>query len=183
MATSAVPTAALRQRRRQCQGQLGWAGAGEAEGTPCTSSSSLLVTGPRTQAPVLRVTGAAAPQLRRRRRRTRSQRGAQPAGVASAALRPSSEASAAAAGAGAGAPHSRRPRWGGGLGAGRRGPPSWARSPSAAPGVAEPPPPPPASKFGGSEPDASRDPGAFVFYLPLAPFGGDPREQCRWMCF
>lgn len=61
MATSAAPTAALRQRRPQWQGQLGGAGAGEAEGVPCVSSSSLLATGPRTQASVLRLIVAAAP--------------------------------------------------------------------------------------------------------------------------
>lgn len=70
------------------------------------------------------------------------------------------------------------PALGDGLGAGRPGPPS----PSAAPGAAEPPPLPPASKFGGCEPGAPRDRGAFVSsWLPRARFGGDPWERCRRM--
>lgn len=87
MATSAAPTAAAKQSQRQWRGQLGRAGAREAEGAPGVFSVSLSAARPGTPVPALLVVAASAPaagssQVGERSRRTRSQRREQPAGVA-----------------------------------------------------------------------------------------------------
>ena len=114
--------------------------------------------------------------------RTQSPRRAQPAGVAEPrAPAPARRRAQPQRGRGP-SPVLPPPAVGGGLEAGRPGPPSRARSPSAAPSAAEPPPPLPASKFRSFVPGAPRDRGAFVSsWIPRAPLGGDPREQCRGM--
>lgn len=172
MATSGAPTAAPRRRRRRRRGQLAWAGAGETEG------ARRLPPPPGPQVLGLRRPGSRE-QLSGRRRTARSPRGGQPAGVAEPAPRRAQPQRGPV-----GAPHRRRPPWGGGLGAGRPGPPSWARSPSAAPGAAEPPPPPPASKFGRSEPRAPRDAGAVLLpsARPVSGTLGSDADGCDLSC-
>lgn len=187
MATSAAPTAAAKQRRRQQQGQRCWAGAREAEGAPCVFSVSLSAARPGTPVPVLLVVAASAPAARglaapraKREPDPRAERNLPE--WRSPALPPLLGGGRSRSGGRGPSPVLPPPAVGGGLEAGRPGPPSRARSPSAAPSAAEPPPPLPASKFGSFVPGAPRDRGAFVSsWIPRAPLGGDPREQCRGM--
>lgn len=121
------PTAATKQSQRQWRGQLGWAGAREAEGAPGVFSVSFLAARPGTPAPVFPVVAASAPPSWVLAARRAKQENPIPAPSATCRSgraprsRPSSEAGAAAAGAGARAPRRRRPRWGAGWGRGGRG--------------------------------------------------------------